>query len=701
MRTAANRTTASTPRSGPEMLPAYAVCVLTMLAAITWGIVTLTHIGHPALRTVRLHLAADHVLVGLGIALTGMVFAARRTARVLGWLMLCSGCALTLAQVVPQTAVVHGAGPRVLTAVFILVMVAFTLINVIIYPMPLWLPTGRFPRWGTPYVAFTALFSAAQQYYVFTRPGFVHYGVETPISGPGWAGLERLLTPWMDTASRWVPPFIAGVGILLMAVRWPRTAKSDRPYAILAVPYLLWIAVIAVNQYGDPPMGFEVVIVYLAAASWPATVGYVHIRERTWALDRAGRRILTAFVLTFGLFMAYAGGAFVLDYFAPGSLTPESGLMACLTLLVGVLLRPTARWAARLVDRYYYGERAQPYQAVRALADRLSHALDPGDMPRLLCDTVVRTLHLPAARLVILTRHGERELARLGSPGSGDEAFPLVHRDNAIGHLYVPPRAGELALDQQDREAVRILADHSAPAIASLQLYEELQTSREQIVLAREEERRRLRHDLHDGLGPALSGLRLQVDAARAAIPPGTRATDSLAAVSEGIGQAIDELRHITGGLAPAALDGADLPRALRQLAEHLGRNLRITVSLAPEPFPGLPAAVEVALYRIAAEALNNVVRHARAGRAHAAVVLTPEAVTVEVTDDGSGVPAGVPADAGVGLRSMAERAEELGGTFDLVSTGTGTVVRAVLPRTAGTGTGPGHHVPGTGGSVR
>lgn len=683
MRTA-NRTTASTPRSGPEMLPAYVVCVLTMLSAITWGIVTLTHIGDPALRAVRLHLAADHVLVGLGIALTGMVFAARRTAAVLGRLMLCSGCLLTLAQVVPQTAVVHGAGPHLLTAVFILVAVAFTLVNIIIYPMPLWLPTGRFPRWGAPYVAFTALFSAAQQYYVFTSPGFVYYGVETPLAGSGWAGLERLLTPWMDTAQRWVPPFIAGIGILVMAVRWPRTAKDDRPYAILAVPYLLWLAVIAVNQYGDPPMGFEVVMVYLAAASWPATVGYVHIRERTWALDRAGRRILTAFVLTFGLFMA-----------------PESGLMACLTLLVGVLLRPTARWAARLVDRYYYGERAQPYQAVRALADRLSHALDPGDMPRLLCDTVVHTLHLPAARLVIRTRHGERELARLGSPGSGDEAFPLVHRDNAIGHLYVPPRAGELALDQQDREAVRILADHSAPAIASLQLYEELQTSREQIVLAREEERRRLRHDLHDGLGPALSGLRLQVDAARAAIPPGTRATDSLAAVSEGIGQAIDELRHITGGLAPAALDGADLPRALRQLAEHLGRNLRITVSLAPEPFPGLPAAVEVALYRIAAEALNNVVRHARAGHAHAAVVLTPEAVTVEVTDDGTGIPEGVPADTGVGLRSMAERAEELGGSFGLVSTGTGTVVRAVLPRTAGTGTGPGDHVPGTGSSVR
>ncbi|MEV7544819.1 histidine kinase [Streptomyces sp. NPDC089915] len=685
MRTA-NRTTASTPRSGPEMLPAYTVCVLTMGSAVAWGVITLTHLNHPALEHLRLHLAADHVLVGLGIALTGMVFAARRTARLLGALMLCSGCLLTLAQLVPLIAVVRGAGPGVLTAVFVLVMVAFTLINGIIYPMPLWLPTGRFPRgWGPPYVTFTAVFSALQQYHAFTHTGFVYYGVPSPLADSAWADLEGVLTPWMDTAARWVPPVIAGTGILIMLVRWPRAPKSERPYAILAVPYVLWLVVIGLNEYGDPPMGFEVVLVYLAAASWPATVGYVHVRDRTWALDRAGRRILTAFVLTFAFFMAYAGGAFVLDYFAPGSLSPEAGLMACLTLLVGALLRPTARWSARLVDRYYYGERAQPYQAVRALADRLGQALDPGEMPRLLCDTVVRTLRLPAARLVVHTRHGDRELVRLGTPGGLDEAFPLVHRGKAIGHLHVPPRAGELALDQQDREAVRILAGHSAPAVASLQLYEELQSSREQIVLAREEERRRLRHDLHDGLGPALSGLRLQVDAARTAIPPGGRANASLATVSEGIGRAIDELRRITGGLAPAALDGADLPRALRQLAEHLGRTLRITVSLAPDPFPGLPAAVEVALYRIAAEALNNVVRHARAGHAHAAVVLTPEAVTVEVRDDGAGVPEDGRRDGGVGLRSMAERAEELGGTFALVSSGAGTVVRAVLPRTAGT----------------
>ncbi|MBW5484673.1 histidine kinase [Streptomyces bambusae] len=698
-----HRRAKGTPRSGPDMLPAYAVCVLTMLSGITWAVVTLTHLHDPALQRVGLHLAADHVLLGLGIALTGMFFAARPSARSLGRLLLCAGCLLTLAQVVPLLAVVAGVGPEGFTPVIILGMLAYALIGVIIYPMPLWLPTGEFPRgWGLPYVALTAVWSALQQYYAFTYPGFTYYGVTTPISGGFWAEVEDLLTPWMDTATYWVPPVLVGFGVLVMLVRWPRTPKSRRPYAVLVVPYAVWIAVLYVNQFASAPEGFNVIAFYLAAAAWPATLGYVHVRDRTWALDRAGRRILTAFVLTFALFMAYAGGGFVLSYFAPGSLTPEAALMACLTLLVGALLRPTARWAARLVDRYYYGERAQPYQAVRELADRLGQVLDPGDMPRLLCDTVVHTLRLPGARLVLRTRHGSRELARRGAPGGRQETFPLVYQGDEIGYLLVPPREGELALDQQDREAVRILADHSAPAIASLQLYEDLQTSRERIVLAREEERRRLRHDLHDGLGPALSGLRLQVDAVRSAIPGEPKAGKSLTAVSEGIGRAIDELRRITGGLAPAALDGADLPRALRQLAEHLGRTVDITVSLAPEPFPKLPAAVEVALYRITAEALNNAVRHSGAGHAHAAVVLTADGVTLEVRDDGDGMPDAAGAH-GVGLRSMAERTEELGGSFELVSAADGTCVRAVLPRSAvdrcegvGTDPGPQDHAPGT-----
>ncbi|MFJ7955619.1 sensor histidine kinase [Streptomyces sp. NPDC096319] len=684
------------PRLRPELVPAYAVCVLTMLAGVVWAGVTLTGLHDPALQHVRLHLSADHVLLGLGLALTGMVFAARRSAQALGRLLLAAGCALTLAQTLSLVAVVAGVGPGAFTAVLLFALFAYTLLGVVIFPLPLWLPGGQLPaRWGRAYVAAVAVWSALQQFHAFAHPGFVFYGRPTSLTGGVRTWAEDLLTPWMDTATLWVPPALVALSVLIMAVRWPRTPKRERTYAVLVIPYGLWITVLYVQRFADAPEGFTVIAFYVAAAAWPATLGYLHARERTWALDRAGRRILTSFVLTFVLFMAYVGGGFVLSYFAPGTTTPKSALIASAALLVGVLLRPTSRWAARLVDRYYYGERAQPYQAVRQLADRLGHALDPGDMPRLLCDTVVHTLRLPGALLVISTRHGPRELARKGDPGSGQEEFPLVYQGDVIGHLLVPPRHGELALDHQDREAVRLLADHSAPAVASLRLYEELQTSREQIVLAREEERRRLRHDLHDGLGPALSGLRLQVDAVRSAIPAEPKALRSLTAVSEGIGRAIDELRRITVGLAPAALDTADLPRALERLAEQLGRTVRITVGLCPEPFPRLPAAVEVAVYRIAAEALNNTVRHAHADRAEATVVLAGEAVTVEIRDNGDGIPA--ERGEGVGLCSMAERAEELGGSFELVDTGAGTLVRAVMPcGKAGTQVGPEVQAPGT-----
>ncbi|MFB7471480.1 sensor histidine kinase [Kitasatospora sp. NPDC056184] len=200
-------------------------------------------------------------------------------------------------------------------------------------------------------------------------------------------------------------------------------------------------------------------------------------------------------------------------------------------------------------------------------------------------------------------------------------------------------------------------------------------------MLAREEERRRLRHDLHDGLGPALSGLRLRIDAAGADLPGDSGAADALTAASAGIGLAIAELRRITHGLNPGPLDSEGLTDGLRRLADTLGsRSLHVTLDLRPDPLPALSAAVEVAVYRISGEALNNVVRHSGATAARLSLGVLPDRVTVEVADNGTGFPVRV-STPGVGLRSMAERAEELGGTFTAGNAPVGAVVRAVFPR--------------------
>ncbi|MEV0171364.1 ATP-binding protein [Streptomyces sp. NPDC050803] len=699
MRTDHGRTTRP-PGSGPGMIPAYVVCVVTMLSGIAWATLVLVHLHHPNLEEVRgFTPAAMTILVSFGYSLTGLVFVSRDPGRPLGRLLLAAGLSMPIAHLTGVTVAITGVGGPVRTASFLLDTAAYALWVSVLYTLPLWLPMGRLTRWTVGPAVIGMTYSLLQQYAEFAHPGETFYQVPTPLDQGVWARVEDT-AGWLYPVINWVSPILIATSLLVMALHWRFTPRGERAYAFLLGPYLPLAAFLCLVNLVPLPADLVEAAYLVAATAWPITLGYVHVRDRTWALDRAGRRVMTSLVLTFVLFVAYLAGGLVLSLLAPGAVTPRALMAVCVAVLVGALLRPTARWAAALVERRYYGKRAEPYQAVQALADRLGHALDPGDIPRVLCDTVVHTLGLPAARLDVRTRRGHRELARLGAPGAGDEVFPLVHRGAEIGYLRVPPRPGELALDRQDREAVRILADHSAPALASLQLYEDLQTSREQIVLAREEERRRLRHDLHDGLGPALSGLRLQIDAIRAAAPDRTA---RLRTISEGIGTAIDELRHITAGLAPAALDGTGLSRALHQTAESLaGRELHIDVDLEPEPFPRLPAAVEVAVYRITAEALNNAVRHSRGDRARLRVTLTGETVTVEIGDNGRGVPDPLP-DGGVGLHSMAERAAELGGTFIVRNTGAGTVVRAQMPTGAdgrpggdGTAPGPGDHAPGT-----
>jgi signal transduction histidine kinase len=201
------------------------------------------------------------------------------------------------------------------------------------------------------------------------------------------------------------------------------------------------------------------------------------------------------------------------------------------------------------------------------------------------------------------------------------------------------------------------------------------------VVLAREEERRRLRRDLHDGLGPTLSAIVTQADVASLRLERGdadaAALVDRLRSTSSA---AIIGLRRVVEGLRPVGVDELGLDGALRELAAALSVPGGVTVELICDALPELPAAVELAGYRIASEAMTNAVRHARARAITIRIVADPATLRVEVIDDGDGfVPAAVPA--GLGLQSMRERAEELGGRLDVTSGDDGTYVRAVLPR--------------------
>lgn len=215
---------------------------------------------------------------------------------------------------------------------------------------------------------------------------------------------------------------------------------------------------------------------------------------------------------------------------------------------------------------------------------------------------------------------------------------------------------------------------------------EDLQRARERLVTAREEERRRLRRDLHDGLGPTLVALALQADLAeRLTGTDEAAAREVLADLARRARDAAGEARRIAHGLRPPVLAELGLVEALRDCAEGIapvmGSGLQVDLE-APEHLPALPAAVEVAAYRIAQEALANVVRHAGARRCRVRLEVDGH-LELEVADDGRGLRrhgAALADHDGVGLASMRERAAELGGICAVESTSRGTIVRARLP---------------------
>jgi signal transduction histidine kinase len=258
-----------------------------------------------------------------------------------------------------------------------------------------------------------------------------------------------------------------------------------------------------------------------------------------------------------------------------------------------------------------------------------------------------------------------------------------VYRGEQIGRLLVTPRRVGGQLSDRDRRLLADLAHPVALTVNAVELSARLQRVREQLVTTREEERRRLRRDLHDGLGPTLAGMVMQLDAASNVLRRDPDRVEPVLAGLRSVAQeAVGDIRRLVYELRPPALDELGLIGAIRECTDRFscGEGQEgLAVSLrAPASMPALPAAVEVAALRIVQEAIANIARHAHA-RSCLVRVTTNGTLEVEIRDDGVGLPADH--RHGVGLTSMSERAYEVGGTCTITSTaGGGTVVLASLP---------------------
>jgi signal transduction histidine kinase len=259
------------------------------------------------------------------------------------------------------------------------------------------------------------------------------------------------------------------------------------------------------------------------------------------------------------------------------------------------------------------------------------------------------------------------------------EEQPLTAYGRPVGTL----RWSGSDLRESDRTLLADVAHQIGGVVHAAALLEELTTARERVVLAAEQERRRLRRDLHDGLGPSLAGLGFLTDRIGNRLAVGEPVEDDLDALRDGLRSTVLDVRRVVEGLRPPAVDDLGLVHALAELAtglvEPAGLELELALHAAPDLVPGaVPAAIEVGAYRIAQEALTNVVRHSGATRCRLEVTVDTSWLHLVVTDDGRGVDAAVPR--GVGLASMDERAREIGGCLDLRTSRTGTAVDVLLP---------------------
>jgi DNA-binding NarL/FixJ family response regulator/signal transduction histidine kinase len=435
---------------------------------------------------------------------------------------------------------------------------------------------------------------------------------------------------------------------------------------VWAVPDVLGAPVIPANF---APLVFLPPVLALGAAI---------LRYRMFDIEVIIRRSLLYGGLTVAVVGIFLAGAWLLSriFTRPGL----AALLAC--GLVGFTAPPLHSWLRRRVGRLVYGDRDDPFEVLARLG-RIEVGTDPQRVLEAVAETLAHTLRLPFVEIALLGAQSRLPVkASYGQQSDRTYTVPLELANGVVGRLVLAVGPGMESFGPADRRLVETMTRQVSGAASMAVLTAELQRSREQIVLAREEERRWLHNRLHDGLGPSLTagGMRIQaaknelvqrdMDAAIGLLDDQIVLTRSL----------ISDIRGLIRNLRPPALSQFGLVGAVRKRTSELSPQggMRILVEQDGE-LGELPAAVEIAAFWISVEAVSNAISHARAQTCRVNMTRRDEVLSIEIRDDGRGLPSDVQPSGG--LISMVERAEELGGTCDVRPGETrGTVVQARLP---------------------
>ncbi|RUS47350.1 histidine kinase [Cohnella sp. AR92] len=447
---------------------------------------------------------------------------------------------------------------------------------------------------------------------------------------------------------------------------------------------------------------FSDVVLLTCMMAIPVALLLALMRRRLWDIDPIVNRTLlygslSAFVIVIYIVVVWYIGLI----FQSG---PQWLASLIATGLVAVLFAPVKENMQRRLNRFMYGDNEDPLLVLSRLGEKLVDRLTPQDAWQVVVHTVKESLRLPYAGLS-LVQDGEALLvAKEGIVQEQLVELPLIHRGDKIGNLLVCPRSPGESFSPSDHRFLEMLVRQAAAVVqsakASIDLQrvaEDLRDSRERLVLAREEERRRLRRNLHDDLAPRLAALAFTASAAETLLQSDPAKTkEILIELQTVIRSSVADIRTLVHDLRPPALDELGLIGAVNERINDLCRPVNPPVAgsslaspnglqfflHAPDRLPQLPAAVEVAAFRIITEAIVNVVKHSGATRCDVHLRVDGR-IEIEVTDDGLGLREKTEwlGSGGIGLGSMRERAEELGGFCRIESLQPrGTRVLAYLP---------------------
>ncbi|MCW2775933.1 MAG: hypothetical protein JWN91_4259 [Nocardioides sp.] len=604
-----------------------------------------------------------------GFALSGAALVHLRPRNNIGWLLLTSG----VLQAISNSGTAYGA--RALTdpdaslplGLFATWLSYWTFVPALLLPLlvlPALYPTGRAPSrlwvWhirvclvGTGLLALAGATANG-----VTNP--VVAGTRLPWDAPEWWVWVTAGT----SAALLVPA--ACVTIVGTLVRVARAKTPERQQ-------LLWLVCV---------VGVTVATILLPSTEGPFMVmlGCIPVavvagvlRYRLLGIEVALRRTLLYAPLA--LLVALIVGGLTT---AIASLVPEGPLpLIAASAVVAILVIPLAGRLRVLADRLVLGERADPLVLVDRIGAGLEVAKD--DPVASMLEAVATAVGASAAAVHDATG---RELARLGHLGRTTLDVPLLHNGVELGVLSVGPRGATPRMTARDARLVLALAPHLAVVVNSHKLAQDLARERQRVTTATLAERDRLRRDLHDGLGPSLSGIALGLEAAGIALGRDPATLPHLLTRTRAEAEAaVREIRRVLAGLRPAALDRQGLAAALRETADSLGMGGpgRPQFELRADALPFLHPDLEESAFRIVAESMTNVARHSGAEHCSVEINQANGDLRVGVIDDGHGMACTRPM--GHGLDSMRRRASDMGGRLTVAPVEPhGTAVTAVLP---------------------